>query len=219
MIERLLPDGVIVVDTTLDEHTTLFAEEEHALGRAVEKRRREFVTGRACARAALAKLGLPGGPIARGERGEPRWPAGVVGSITHCEGYRACAVARSREVATIGIDAEPHGPLPEGLLGDIARPEEIALLRRLQETSPQTHWDRLLFSAKESVYKAWFPLARRWLGFEDAMLQIDPQSGTFAARLLVAGPPLGEGHLERFDGRWAVCDGLVMTAIVLEADP
>lgn len=217
MIEQLLPDGVIVVDTTRDEHTTLFAEEERALGRAVDKRRREFVAGRACARAALAKLGLPAGPIAQGERGEPCWPDGVVGSITHCDGYRACAVARSREVATIGIDAEPHGPLPEGLLGDVARPEEIALLRRLHETSPQTHWDRLLFSAKESVYKAWFPLARRWLGFEDATLQIDPQGGTFAARLLVAGPALGERRLERLDGRWAVRDGLVMTAIAIEA--
>lgn len=217
MIERILPGCAIAVDTVRDEHAaTLFPEEERILGRAVEKRRREFVTARACARAALAKLGLPAGPIGSGERGEPLWPPGVVGSITHCEGYRACAVARAREVATIGIDAEPHAPLPDGLLGDIALPEELSALERLRRSSPQIHWDRLLFSAKESVYKAWFPLARRWLGFEDALLQIDPRRFAFEARLLVTGPVLGERPLTGFSGRWAVSGGLVLTAIALQ---
>jgi 4'-phosphopantetheinyl transferase EntD len=219
MIERILPDCVIAVDTTREEHgEALFPEEERVIARAVDKRRREFVTARACARTALTELGLPRGPIASGERGEPLWPPGVVGSITHCEGYRACAVGRAREVATIGIDAEPHAPLPDGLLGDVARPEELPVLERLHRSSPQVHWDRLLFSAKESVYKAWFPLARRWLGFEDALLRIDPQRFTFDARLLVAGPLLGERPLTGFSGRWAVSDGLVLTAIALEAD-
>jgi 4'-phosphopantetheinyl transferase EntD len=217
MIERILPDCVIAVDTTGEElGATLFVEEERVLGRAVDKRRREFLTARACARTALAELGLPAGPIPSGERGEPLWPQGVVGSITHCEGYRACAVARAQDVVTVGIDAEPHAPLPDGLLGDIACPEEALALERLRRCSPQIHWDRLLFSAKEAVYKAWFPLARRWLGFEDALLQLDPQRFTFEARLLVAGPALGEHPLTGFRGRWAVSDGLVLTAIALE---
>lgn len=74
----------------------------------------------------------------------------------------------------------------------------------------------MLFSAKESVYKAWYPLTGRWLDFTDAALAFDPVSGTFTARLLVP-PPVLEGHgpLTEFHGRWAARDGLVVTAIAV----
>jgi len=218
VIEEILPPGVIAVEARDDAtDARLFPEEELALGRAVEKRRREFTTARTCARAALEKLGFPAGPIPSGERGEPLWPVGAVGSITHCDGYRACAVARSSEIVTMGIDAEPNAALRDGLISDIARPEELPALRRLESDLPDVHWDRLLFSAKESVYKAWFPLARRWLGFEDAVIAIDPGAGTFAARLLVAGPPLAGGQLRGFSGRWRVADGIIATAIAVSS--
>lgn len=238
MIEELLPACVIAVEARRDcLDVKLFPEEEALVARAVEKRRREFTTARVCARAALRELGFAPVSILTGERGEPLWPVGAVGSITHCDGYRACAVARSSEVLSIGIDAEPNAALPDGLLGDIARPEELPGLRRLGREFPEVHWDRLLFSAKESVYKAWFPLAKRWLGFEDAVLEIDPGAGTFAARLLAPGPlisgnllPVGTqsstesrrmpggllleaGQLRGFTGRWVVKDGVVLTAI------
>lgn len=216
MIEGILPSCVVAVEARDDEVTAkLFPEEELAVGRAVEKRRREFTTARVCARAALEKLGFPAVPIPTGARGEPVWPAGVVGSITHCDGYRACAVARSNEVVSVGIDAEPNAPLPDGLLGDIARHEELPWLGRLERELPEVHWDRLLFSAKESVYKVWFPLAKRWLGFEDAVVEVDPSAGTFAARLLVPGPSLTDGPLRDLPGKWMVCDGVILTAVVL----
>lgn len=218
MIEAILPAGVIAVEARDDAtDARLFPEEELAVGRAVEKRRREFTTARMCARAALEKLGFPAVPIPTGERGEPLWPAGAVGSITHCDGYRACAVARSSEIVTVGIDAEPNAALPNGLLADIARPEELPWLRRLELDLPEVHWDRLLFSAKESVYKAWFPLAKRWLGFEDAVIVFDPSTGTFTARLLVSGPPLADEPLRGFSGRWVVRDGIIATAIAVSA--
>lgn len=144
------------------------------------------------------------------------WPAGVVGSITHCDGYRASAVARVRDILTVGIDAEPHVALPDGLLPDIARPEELTDLRRLRIEQPEIHWDRLLFSAKESVYKAWFPLAERWLGFEDAIIEFEPQSGQFIAKLLVPGPSIGGCTLRSFSGRWMVSRGIVATAIAMD---
>lgn len=220
MLEEILPREVTAVQTREDtREVALFGVEEAALGQAVQKRRNEYTTARACAREALARLGLPPTPIANGERGEPLWPAGIVGSITHCEGYRACALARSREIATVGIDAEPNAPLPDGVLGDIARAEELPWLRRLRREEPAVHWDRLLFSAKESVYKAWFPLARRWLGFEDAIVTVEPTLRTFSARLLVPGPILAGLPVEGFSGRWLVRDGLVLTAIALAAAP
>jgi 4'-phosphopantetheinyl transferase EntD len=218
VIGEILPATAVAVDVRGERpEAELFPEEEAIVGRAVEKRRREFTTGRACAREALAGLGIPPGPIATGGRGEPVWPADVVGSITHCDGYRACAVARTTDLLTLGIDAEPNEPLPEGLLGDVARPEERPNLAELARAEPGIHWDRLLFSAKESVYKAWFPLTGAWLGFEDARLEIDPRTGSFAARLLVRGPSVRGVVLEGFRGRWLVQDGLVATAIALHA--
>lgn len=217
MLERILPAGAVVVATTGEREVGLFAAEEAAVGNAVEVRRREFVTARACAREALTRLGHPDQPVPTGARGEPLWPTGVVGSITHCAGYRACAVAPASELLTIGVDAEVGEPLPAGLLGDIALPEERRWIERLSAEDPAVSWDRLLFSIKESIYKAWFPLARSWLGFEDASVAIDPAEGTFSAHLLVPGPTLGERMLDGFSGRWLATDGLLLSAIALSA--
>jgi 4'-phosphopantetheinyl transferase EntD len=152
-----------------------------------------------------------------GPRGAPGWPAGIVGSITHCAGYRAAAVARDRDVVTIGLDAEPHEPLPAGVLGAIASPGEQAAVAALATARAGTCWDRMLFSAKESVYKAWFPLTGRWLGFEEASVTFDPVRQAFTARLLVDGPMLNGARLTGFEGRWLVRDGLIGTAIVITA--
>jgi 4'-phosphopantetheinyl transferase EntD len=216
MIEEILPEVMCAVEARCDRaDLSLPPEEEAALGRAVEQRRREFASARACARDALVGLGLPPVPIPIGARGEPRWPVGVVGSITHCNGYRACAVGRASEILTVGIDAEPNGPLPDGVLAAIARAEELSRLRELRSAAPEVHWDRLLFSAKESVYKAWFPVTRRRLGFEDATLTFDLRRHTFAALLLVPASPLDGESPTELRGRWLVRDGLVVTAIAL----
>jgi 4'-phosphopantetheinyl transferase EntD len=81
------------------------------------------------------------------------------------------------------------------------------------------HWDRLLFSCKESVYKAWFPLARRWLGFDGAALRVDPVARTFTADLLVPGPVVDGAVLRGFSGRWLARGGLLLTAIGVAARP
>jgi 4'-phosphopantetheinyl transferase EntD len=220
MIGDILPPEVAVAEEFGDvPDVVLFPEEEAVIARAVDKRRREFTTARACARAALAKLGQPPVPILPGERGAPGWPDGVVGSITHCAGYRACAVARSDEVRTVGLDAEPHDKLPDGVLEAVTSEPERAMLAALAAARPQVCWDRMLFCIKESVYKAWFPLTRRWLGFEDASVDIDPAAGTFAARLLVEGPVVNGETLTGFEGRWLVSNGLILTAIAIPADP
>ncbi|REE95824.1 4'-phosphopantetheinyl transferase family protein [Thermomonospora umbrina] len=209
MIEKILPAEVAVAEARHDPpDAELFPEEEAVIVRAVAKRRREFTTVRFCARRALAELGVPPAPILPGKRGAPQWPAGVVGSMTHCEGYRAAVVARTGDVSALGIDAEPHGPLPEGVLTIVTRPAELSGLAALTASSPEVHWDRLLFSVKESIYKAWFPLTGDWLGFEDADVALSPD-GSFSARILLdpAGRPTG------FTGRWLVADGLVVSAV------
>ncbi|MFD5466399.1 4'-phosphopantetheinyl transferase [Kitasatospora sp. NPDC127059] len=216
MIGDLLPD-VVVTEVAYDDppEARLEPAEEAAVARAVDKRRREFTTVRHCARTALTRLGVPYRPLVPGLRGAPSWPEGVVGSLTHCDGFRAAAVTRAGALASLGIDAEPALPLPEGVLGSVALPVEQQRLTALTAAQPATPWDRILFSAKESVYKAWFPLTELWLDFHEAELDLSPD-GTFTARLLVPGPVVGGRRLDGFDGRWAVRDGLLATAIAVE---
>jgi len=211
MIERLLPPAV--ASEALRQDTpgaALFPEEAALLRGATEGRRREFATARHCAHMALARLGIAAVPILRGAKHEPLWPEGVVGSITHCRGYRAAAVALTENMMTVGIDAEPGAPLPDGVERRILRDEER---QWLAGAPPGVPWDRVIFSAKEAIYKAWFPVTRRWLGFEDAIVRIDPEGGVFDARLLVDCPP----PLRHFTGRFLVEDGLVLTAVALQA--
>ncbi|WP_046319051.1 4'-phosphopantetheinyl transferase [Mycobacterium sp. UM_Kg1] len=186
-------------------------EEEPLVARSVAKRRNEFVTARYCARLALEELGQPPVPILKGEKGEPSWPTGIVGSLTHCAGFRGAVVGRSPDVRSVGIDAEPHDVLPDGVLDAVSLPVERFELAALPQ---DRHWDRILFCAKEATYKAWFPLTGRWLGFEDAHITFETD-GSFASRILIdpaarSGPPL-----TTLRGRWSVAGGLVLTAIVL----
>ncbi|MEU1183223.1 4'-phosphopantetheinyl transferase superfamily protein [Streptomyces sp. NPDC005820] len=162
------------------------------MAHAVESRRREFTTVRHCARTALARFGFAGPPLLPGRSGAPRWPDGIVGSMTHRAGYRAAAVARVRHTAALGIDAEPDLPLPAGMPEAVSLHEERARMPQLRAAVPSVAWDRLLFSAKEAVYKVWFPLTGRLLDFPEAdiVFAVPPsgvRQGTFRARLLVPG--------------------------------
>lgn len=213
MIQHIVPPEVACIATRGDDVAGLLYPDEAAqMHAAVPGRLREFTTARACARLALEKLGLPPTPILRGRWREPIWPRGVVGSITHCSGYRAAAVAMQRDVLTVGIDAEPDEALPPGILAQVAVAEERAWLAAARKG---VHWDRLLFSAKESVFKAWFPLAQLWLGFEQAVVSFHPTQCTFQVQLLVPVPAVFGGRPELFSGRFLIRDGLLLTAIVV----
>ncbi len=216
MIADLLPPGVASAEAFHDvPEARLFAAEEAFIANAVDKRRREFATVRACARTALGELGVPPAPMLPGTRGAPTWPAGIVGSMTHCAGYRAAAVARVGAIRSLGIDAEPHLNLPEGVLDSISRPEERRQIAEFSILHGAICWDRILFSAKESVYKTWFPLTGRWLDFEDARVTFHIARPTFSALILTDGSAREGASLSRLSGRWLVRDGLLITAIAL----
>ena len=191
-------------------------EEEPLIERSVAKRRNEFITVRYCARIALGELGFPPVPILKGEKGEPCWPDGVVGSLTHCAGYRGAVGGRDGAVRSVGVDADPHDVLPDGVLDAISLPAERAELAALPSG---VHWDRILFCAKEATYKAWFPLTKRWLGFEDAhiIFTVDDSgsAGAFESTILIDGATLSGPPLSTLSGRWSVDRDLVLTAITL----
>lgn len=217
LLSAVLPTTVASAELYSDpDDLAPLPEEEPLIARSVAKRRNEFVTVRYCARQALGEIGVGPVPILKGDKGEPCWPDGVVGSLTHCEGFRGAVVGRAGDVRSVGIDAEPHGVLPKGVLDAVSLPAERLAIGALPG---DLHWDRILFCAKEATYKAWFPLTHRWLGFEDAHIAFEVDgsgaAGTFTSRILIdpaaeQGPPL-----EVLRGRWSVRDGLALTAIVL----
>ena len=217
MIERILPAHVSVASrTAMVSEDQLHPEEELLVVRAVSRRRREFATGRSCARSALASLGVRDYPVTSHPGGAPRWPKGFVGSISHCDGYCASAVASEETIRTIGIDVEPNAPIKPHLVPDIALPSEAEwIAAKPAGGNRPVHRDRLLFTIKESVYKAWFPLVERWLGFEDAHVEVmgDGTEGEFIARLLVVGRSLDGEEISEFRGRWMAESGLVFSAI------
>jgi 4'-phosphopantetheinyl transferase EntD len=189
----------------------LLVEEEPLMSRAVDKRRREFAKGRACARTALARLGCVPGPLLSGDEREPLWPEGVVGSVTHTDSYCAVAVARSTACAALGIDAEQAEALEQPIADRISTPAERQWLARHEDDALVLA--RLVFSIKEAVYKCQFPLSRQFLGFSDVVVELDGapgSSGTFDATLERAAGPFQSGH--RFHGRWARGGGLLLAA-------
>lgn len=217
LIDSLLPPAVAAVEAFTDRAgEPAFPGEADLIIRAVPERRSEFITARRCARQALSRLGYPPVALRPGPRREPQWPDGVVGSITHCRGYRAAAVARASDLAAIGIDAEPHEPLPPDVGASVTAGQELDMLARLAGADPSIHWDRLLFSAKESIYKAWYPLTHRWLGFKDARLSFDPAGQTFTGHILVDGTRTDGGPaLTTMHGRYLVAAGLGLTAVAV----
>jgi 4'-phosphopantetheinyl transferase EntD len=210
-LSSILPAAAVVAEGPIAawQTSTLPAVEGRHVAGAVPRRRREFAAGRTHARSALAELGYPRCAIPAGPRREPLWPAGVVGSITHTATHCAAAVALSSDLAALGIDIEDDEPL------DSAVADLIAACGDWGGWAP-----RLLFSAKESVFKALFPRLRLSIGFRDVSIVRGPEPGTFRAQGAGAGahPPAGvDVELARLHGAMAAAGGRLMTAAWIPA--
>lgn len=210
LLAGLLGSEVAVVETgsTEPDRDALLPQERSLIAKAAPGRVRDFTLGRRCARQAMDRLGVKGVAVLSGPGREPLWPDELVGSITHTAGYVAAAVARRSDRLAVGIDVEPNGPLEDGVVARIARPEELTQLA----TEGPLSVERLLFCAKEAIYKVWFPIAGCWLGYHDASVQLDLGGGTFDAEILIDGP------LRSLSGRFAHDDRFVVAAIELSAD-
>lgn len=162
---------------------TLYSEEEEYLKKALPKRRWEFTAGRLCARRALMQLGIENFPLLVGNNGEPVWPAGIVGSISHTEGYCAVAVSRKCLIETLGLDVEFTGLLSRDCWRQICTLSELVWIDSLPSEQRQRNVS-LLFSAKESLYKFQYPISKTWLDFHDVAITIYSDIGEFNATLL-----------------------------------
>jgi len=187
--------------------------------RAVEKRRVEFSAGRALAREALADLGLPGVTIPRGPDRAPVWPGGVTGSISHTKDWCGVALARTRDVAALGIDGELAEPLKRELWRHICVEEELSFLDTCSGSLDAGVVAKLIFSAKESAYKAQYALSRKYLGFAAMRIEIvagtEGSRGAFRAIFRQEAPPFAVGSILR--GTFLFADGLVLTGVLIES--
>lgn len=213
-IRRLFPEAVVTVVRMGDfDPAPLMAEEEPCIRGAVPKRRREFTRGRSCARAALERLGIRGHPLVRGPDRTPVWPEGIVGSITHCEGLTAAAVARRGPLLSVGIDAEPATPLESDLISLVCTGSEIRWMETVRPP-PFANWAKLLFSAKEAVHKSVYPLSGATLDFREVTIAVHMDEGTFSA-FPEAPARLELPHFGSLVGRFALTPGFVLTGAVV----
>lgn len=174
MFAALLPKGVIVYEASqhLEDIQSLFGAEATQLAHAREPRRREFATGRACAREALAALGVTRSPLPIGPGRAPVWPDRVVGSITHTKTYCAAAVATREAFLGIGIDAEISARIARNEWRQLFTPEETSWLAA-QPVHLQPDLAMSMFCAKEAFFKCQFPLTGGWLDFTDISVRLE----------------------------------------------
>ena len=193
----------------------LFPEEAASVAQAVETRRKQFTAGRMLARDAWQRLGVPPQPLLNDDQRVPRWPAGLVGTITHTHGWCAAAVAKAEHFAALGADVEAATPLDQGLWERICRPAE----RRLLESSGERAgiMGKAFFSAKESIYKALYPSVRVFLDFQSMQIEFDPLTeGKYSWR---AELQIDWGHFRRGQsfgsGMLSIDEHWILTGIAL----
>ena len=176
-----------------------------------------MLTGRSLARAALAELGAPAGPLGRREDRSPAWPEGFSGSITHADGWCLVVVARLPTGWGVGIDLDGDRPLPAAVASRVLLPGERT---RLAAGSPP-RGETLAFSAKESVFKAVNPLTGRWLEHHDVGIDLIAKAGGGEGEFTVAWPGRGRRDLSHLvaEGRWVRRGGLVATGCVVRPHP
>lgn len=179
-----------------------------------EIRRIDFVAGRACAHDALQQLGRADGSVGRGRKGEPLWPQGVVGSITHCTDFWAAAVAPASEFTGLGIDAERTDAMTREVANIVCTPTERHLLESVEEDL-YLPLLTLLFSAKESAYKCLYP-QQQFLEFHDIDIEI-LRSPHFQAHISL--PKDATPQAFTLPGAYAAVGDLTLTAVCSPTAP
>jgi 4'-phosphopantetheinyl transferase EntD len=191
----------------------LLPEERAEVARAVRKRRAEFAAGRVAARAALSAIGVGEVPLLPGPERAPLWPAGIVGTIAHTRRRAVAAVARVDRIRGVGLDLEPDDPVEPDLFASILTPDELGKLAGNPEERGRSV--RLVFTAKEAVFKALHPLTGVFLEFGDVAVA-ESDDGTFLATVRREGLPADFPGRE-FNGRWGRRDGEVFSVLTLPA--
>lgn len=191
----------------------LHASEENTTTRMSPVRLRDFGHGRACARLALKQLEVFDCPVPVGKQREPLWPNDIVGSLSHTNHFAAAVVARRSEITSLGIDLEPAENLPENILARVCRAEEIERLSAGEEHYRQA---KLIFSAKESLYKCLWPIRKSFIGFQEMEITLFEQDRSWSATSHTDLYP--ESLVARLRGRYLLTDELIISSSYILAE-
>lgn len=198
---------------TPDMYDAPLFDGEATLDRAVPKRRREYAAGRAAARRALSKLGVSPTAILTLQDRTPKWPVGIVGSISHCAGCCVAVVARSSDAAGLGIDAEEASPLSSDVLRMVSAADEIASLAQCGYTDLEA--GKVVFCAKEAFYKCYYPLTQTFLSFADVSIEFAlarrGDVGSFSVQMRNAAKPALP--TPKLTGRWVMTGGQILAGV------
>ena len=199
-------DGMLGFLRIDDQSDGLIGSESHFFTKKHGRAAKAFVSGRKCIRALQTRLGLPEFELTPGEFG-PIWPSDLVGSISHSRELAAATIIR--DVRGVGVDIERQRRLKVNAVRRVATKEEYSRYSAV----PDFDWT-LLFSAKESVFKAFSPLARRYIGFQEVELLLDTTTKSFSLSYL--GNTIDKGLFEKSEGHWSSLAGHVITVVMLK---
>ncbi len=211
-LESLFSSEIILRLAKISDYTQQLLPEEHQLiSTAVDKRRREFSTGRYCAHRALEQMGFKTMPLLAGSKREPLWPEGVKGSISHSDEYGVAVIGRDQNLISIGIDIEVAKPISTSVRNLICNEDEIESLG--SRSDDPIVW-KLIFSAKESIYKCLYPVLHQWIGFSDVQLLFDFESGAYTA-MMNKSLNIPESYIEGLSGQFIIEDRYLFTCCEL----
>ena len=150
------------------------AEENYFSQLSSVSRIEHYRSGRICAGEVLSKLGTIGQPVLRDpQTREPLWPEGISGAITHSGNWAAAAAGKTSDVLGIGIDLEDlERRVDPRISRHVCIPEEQKWLQECGEDCLEQNL-KIIFSAKESIFKAFFPYTRTYLHFHDARILME----------------------------------------------
>ena len=207
-LKDLFSSSVAIMETRdakIDASFLSLAERTY-LENVSQNRKREFIAGRFCAHEAMVLANVSPEHIQIGGKGEPIWPSNIVGSITHSHGYAAAAVARKSDIVSLGLDAEIDEPLSSRVLRRISNVQEQEWVENVGGTLVQNP-GKVLFSAKEATYKAWYPITQEWLGFKEVLINFHDQGNTFTVDIQKNGP------IREMHGKYTIRNDVIGTAI------
>ncbi|MGA1373010.1 MAG: 4'-phosphopantetheinyl transferase family protein [Pseudomonadales bacterium] len=170
-----------------DRTADLLVEEQAVANSLAGARRNAFTTGRWLAGECQRDCFGLASAVGRSSDRSPVWPSGCTGSITHTHDLVAAVVAKTGVAVSLGIDLEQRGRVGERVLPRVLTAREHAQLFQ-REASERRDQATLIFSAKESIYKALHPLLRRYIGFHEVEVLLDPEAHSMTARVLTSGP-------------------------------
>ena len=199
-------DGMLGFMRIDDQSDGLIGSENQFFTKKRGRNAKAFVCGRRCVRALQKQLDLPEFELPPGEFG-PLWPSDLVGSISHSREVVAATILR--DAIGVGIDIEHQGRLKVDAARRVATKEEYYRYSAV----PDFDWT-LLFSAKESVFKAFSPLARRYIGFQEVELLLDATTQSFSLR--DSGSIIDKRLFEKSVGHWSALAGHFITVVAVK---